>query len=180
MWYADNFQPQNWKKSKKYFILPLSTYSMCFASPPSLREYRYSSENFLLRNFIFWFNICFRDFETFVHLLKAALGSGILSMPYAFKCSGLAVGLAATLVTAFVCTYCSYLLVRHEIENIDVIFESPVSSVSLFKYLVMFQVKCAHSLYRRLNIPKMSYADVAEYSFANGPSGFRRWAKTAR
>lgn len=51
------------------------------------------------------------DTETLTHLLKASLGSGILSMPYAFACAGLTTGLVATIVTAVVCTYCSYILV---------------------------------------------------------------------
>lgn len=91
------------------------------------------------------------DAETLTHLLKAALGSGILSMPYAFKCAGLTTGLVATIVTAFVCTYCSYIL-----------------------------VKCAHSLYHRVRLTQMTYAEVAEVSFANGPRAFRAWSKFAR
>lgn len=51
------------------------------------------------------------DNETLTHLLKASLGTGILSMPLAFKCSGLVFGIFATILTAFVCTHCSYILV---------------------------------------------------------------------
>ncbi|XP_065213445.1 proton-coupled amino acid transporter-like protein pathetic isoform X2 [Planococcus citri] len=91
------------------------------------------------------------DMETMTHLLKASLGSGILSMPYAFKCAGLSMGLLATVLTAFICTYCSYIL-----------------------------VKCAHSLYFRVKIHTMSYADVAEVAFANGPAAVRPYSKFSR
>lgn len=38
---------------------------------------------------------------------------------------------------------------------------------------VGLQVKCAHTLYRRTKVTAMSYADVAEVAFANGPSWSR-------
>lgn len=43
--------------------------------------------------------------------MKAALGTGILSMPIAFKNAGLVVGIFATVLVAFVCTHCAYILV---------------------------------------------------------------------
>lgn len=49
--------------------------------------------------------------ETLTHLLKASLGTGILAMPFAFKRAGLYGGIFATILTAFVCTHCSYILV---------------------------------------------------------------------
>lgn len=53
------------------------------------------------------------DGETVTHLLKASLGTGILAMPVAFMYSGLALGIFATILTALVCTHCSYILVRY-------------------------------------------------------------------
>lgn len=53
----------------------------------------------------------FRNNETLTHLLKASLGTGILSMPIAFKYSGLINGIIMTIFTAFICTHCSYVLV---------------------------------------------------------------------
>ncbi|XKL59593.1 hypothetical protein PGB90_000609 [Kerria lacca] len=91
------------------------------------------------------------DCETTIHLLKASLGSGILSMPYAFGCAGLTIGLIATIITAIICTYCSYIL-----------------------------VKCAHVLYYKVRVHTMSYVDVAEIAFANGPPSVRKWSKIAR
>lgn len=53
-----------------------------------------------------------RDMETFIHLLKGSLGSGILAMPLAFMNAGLIFGLVATALIGFVCTYCVHILVR--------------------------------------------------------------------
>ncbi|XP_031631258.1 proton-coupled amino acid transporter-like protein pathetic isoform X2 [Contarinia nasturtii] len=88
------------------------------------------------------------DNDTLAHLLKASLGTGILSMPFAFKCSGLLFGIFATIVTAFICTHCSYIL-----------------------------VKCAHTLYKRTRRTTMNFAEVAEVAFANGPKWSRRYAR---
>lgn len=54
----------------------------------------------------------FRDMETFIHLLKGSLGSGILAMPMAFMNAGLVFGLIATATIGFVCTYCVHILVN--------------------------------------------------------------------
>ncbi|XP_026816116.1 LOW QUALITY PROTEIN: proton-coupled amino acid transporter-like protein pathetic [Rhopalosiphum maidis] len=89
--------------------------------------------------------------ETLTHLLKASLGTGILAMPLAFQCSGLITGVFATVFVSFVCTYCSYSL-----------------------------VKCAHTLYRRTRVSSMSYADVAEVAFANGPKWSRNFSSVTR
>jgi len=53
----------------------------------------------------------FRDCDTLTHLLKASLGTGILAMPIAFKSAGLLLGIFATILVAFVCTHCAYILV---------------------------------------------------------------------
>lgn len=50
--------------------------------------------------------------ETFIHLLKGSLGSGILAMPMAFMNAGLVFGLIATATIGFVCTYCVHILVN--------------------------------------------------------------------
>lgn len=91
------------------------------------------------------------DCDTLTHLLKASLGTGILAMPDAFKDAGLSVGIFATIFVAFLCTYCSYILVR-----------------------------CAHELYHRTRVSAMSFADVAEVSFNSGPKPIRKYAGLAR
>lgn len=91
------------------------------------------------------------NMETLTHLLKASLGTGILAMPIAFMYSGLAIGIISTIVTAFICTHCSYVL-----------------------------VKCAHTLYYRTRRTKMSFAEVAEVAFLNGPKWGRKFAALAK
>ncbi|XP_031828390.1 solute carrier family 36 member pathetic [Nomia melanderi] len=91
------------------------------------------------------------DCDTLTHLLKASLGTGILSMPIAFKNAGLLVGVFATILVAFVCTHCAYIL-----------------------------VKCAHVLYHKTRRTEMSFADVAEVAFSTGPEWGRRFSKPIR
>ncbi|XP_014242308.1 proton-coupled amino acid transporter-like protein pathetic [Cimex lectularius] len=91
------------------------------------------------------------DCDTLTHLLKASLGTGILAMPYAFKNAGMSLAIILTVVVAIICTHCAYIL-----------------------------VKCAHELYRRTRVTAMSFPDVGEVAFANGPAWGRRYSKLAR
>ncbi|XP_063702095.1 proton-coupled amino acid transporter-like protein pathetic isoform X2 [Culicoides brevitarsis] len=88
------------------------------------------------------------DRDTLMHLLKASLGTGILSMPVAFSNAGTVVGIFATIFTAIICTHCAYVL-----------------------------VKCAHVLYRRTRKTQMTFAEVAQYSFEKGPKFLRPFSK---
>lgn len=89
--------------------------------------------------------------ETFVHLLKGSLGSGILAMPVAFANAGLWFGLIATFAIGTICTYCVHVL-----------------------------VKCAHILCKRRRIPAMGFADIVEQAFLDGPSAINRWSRFMR
>ncbi|EFN70451.1 Proton-coupled amino acid transporter 4 [Camponotus floridanus] len=91
------------------------------------------------------------DCDTLTHLLKASLGSGILAMPIAFKNAGLLLGIFATILVAFVCTHCAYIL-----------------------------VKCAHLLYHKTRKTEMGFAEVAEVAFDKGPQWARKFAKPSR
>lgn len=91
------------------------------------------------------------DNETLTHLLKASLGTGILGMPFAFMCSGLIMGIFSTIFTAFICTHCSYVL-----------------------------VKCGHKLYYRTRRTKMTFAEIAEAAFQKGPKWCRGFAPVAK
>lgn len=91
------------------------------------------------------------DCDTLTHLLKASLGTGILAMPDAFRNAGLTAGVIGTVLVAIVCTHCAYIL-----------------------------VKCAHELYYRTRVTAMSFADVGEVAFANGPPWARKFSKLAR
>ncbi|KAG8240467.1 hypothetical protein J437_LFUL010805 [Ladona fulva] len=84
------------------------------------------------------------DLDTLVHLVKGCLGSGILAMPLAFKNAGLHFGLAATFVIGLISTHCVHML-----------------------------VETAHGLCRKLRIPSLTYGDVAEKTFENGPTSIR-------
>ncbi|KAL5289754.1 hypothetical protein ACFFRR_009649 [Megaselia abdita] len=91
------------------------------------------------------------DLETFVHLLKGSLGSGILAMPVAFANAGLWFGLIATFTVGTICTYCVHIL-----------------------------VKCAHILSKRRRIPAMGFADIVEQAFLDGPAAINRWSRFMR
>ncbi|KAK0093529.1 hypothetical protein PV326_013339 [Microctonus aethiopoides] len=91
------------------------------------------------------------DGQTLTHLLKASLGTGILSMPFAFRSAGLVFGIFATMFVSLICTHCSYIL-----------------------------VKCAHVLYHKTKKTEMSYAEVAEATFASGPKILHKFASPSR
>lgn len=48
---------------------------------------------------------------TFVHVMKSALGIGILSVPGAFKDGGLVFGVAGTFFLAMLCSHSAHILV---------------------------------------------------------------------
>lgn len=89
--------------------------------------------------------------DTFIHLLKGSLGSGILAMPLAFSHAGLTLGLICTFSIGLICTYCVHIL-----------------------------VKSSHALCRRTKVPALGFAEVAETSFLVGPPAMRQWAKFAK
>ncbi|XP_066151523.1 proton-coupled amino acid transporter-like protein pathetic isoform X2 [Euwallacea fornicatus] len=91
------------------------------------------------------------NMDTLTHLLKASLGTGILSMPAAFKASGLVMGVFSTILVSVICTHCSYIL-----------------------------VVCAHELYRRAGKTQMSFAEVAEEACRRGPKWAQPFALTAK
>lgn len=91
------------------------------------------------------------DIDTLIHFLKAAVGTGILGMPLAFKNSGLSLGLIFTILVAIICTHCAYIL-----------------------------VKCAHIMYKRLRVTEMTFPGVGEAIFANGPEWGRKYSTVAR
>ncbi|XP_060520372.1 proton-coupled amino acid transporter-like protein pathetic isoform X2 [Cylas formicarius] len=91
------------------------------------------------------------DCDTLTHLLKASLGTGILSMPAAFQASGLALGIFSTILVSVICTHCAYIL-----------------------------VVCAHELYRRVGKTQMGFAEVAEQACLRGPKWARKFGEPAR
>lgn len=91
------------------------------------------------------------DLDTLIHLLKGSLGSGILAMPMAFKNAGLAFGVVATFAIGFICTYCVHIL-----------------------------VKCSHVICRRIQVPSLGFADLAEAAFLAGPQAVHKFSGLAR
>lgn len=90
------------------------------------------------------------DFETFVHLLKGSLGTGMLAMPMAFKNSGLFVGLVGSIVVGYVCTYCVHMFVR-----------------------------ASHVLCHRHQLPAIGFQKIVELSFLEGPECLKKFSKAA-
>lgn len=72
-------------------------------------------------------------------------------MPLAFKNAGLWFGLPFLIVICAISTYCVHILIR-----------------------------CAHVLYRRVRVPALSYAEIAETAFLAGPPKWQRWSGHAR
>ncbi|CAG9816111.1 unnamed protein product [Phaedon cochleariae] len=91
------------------------------------------------------------DCDTLTHLLKASLGTGILSMPAAFYASGLVLGIFSTILVSVICTHCSYIL-----------------------------VVCAHELYKKAGKTQMGFADIAEEACLRGPAWGKKFAGSAR
>ncbi|KAK6628811.1 hypothetical protein RUM43_002627 [Polyplax serrata] len=91
------------------------------------------------------------NLDTLIHLLKGSLGSGILAMPLAFANAGLFFGVFATVLVGAICTYCVHML-----------------------------VSCAHTLYRRMKVPTLDYAGVAEAAFLLGPDPVKKYRRLAK
>lgn len=85
--------------------------------------------------------------DTLLHLLKAAIGTGILAIPSAFRDAGYAVGVVGVIVMAALYTYCIHLLLSAEYE-----------------------------LCRRRRQVNMTYAQTVKAAFEEGPQTFRRLA----
>ncbi|CAG9856127.1 unnamed protein product [Phyllotreta striolata] len=54
------------------------------------------------------------NMETLIHLLKGAIGTGILAMPEAFKYAGMINGIISTILIGLLSTYCLHVLVRSQ------------------------------------------------------------------
>ncbi|XP_054269576.1 proton-coupled amino acid transporter-like protein pathetic [Macrosteles quadrilineatus] len=85
------------------------------------------------------------------HMIKGSLGSGILSMPMAFRDAGLWVGLIGAILIGMLCTHCVHILVM-----------------------------CSQVLSKRIKRPSLGFAETTEAAFSTGPVMFRRYAGVAR
>ncbi len=87
--------------------------------------------------------------DTLLHLLKAAVGTGILAIPSAFKDAGYAVGVGGVLFVAFIYAYCMHLFLAAEYE-----------------------------LCKRRRVPNMTYANTVHAAFEECLPK-HRWLATA-
>ncbi|KAK5639774.1 hypothetical protein RI129_010585 [Pyrocoelia pectoralis] len=84
------------------------------------------------------------NWETFFHLVKGCLGTGILAMPKAFSNSGYLLGIIGTLFIGIICIYCIHILVKAEYE-----------------------------LCKRRKVGSLTFPATTEAAFRDGPAFFR-------
>lgn len=90
------------------------------------------------------------NFETWVHMLKGSLGTGVLAMPEAFTNAGILIGTLGTIFIGSVCTYCLHVLIR-----------------------------CQYTLCKRARIPVINYPDTVRMALESGPVPLRPMARYA-
>ncbi|XP_025158981.1 proton-coupled amino acid transporter-like protein pathetic [Harpegnathos saltator] len=89
-----------------------------------------------------------RDFAAFVHLLKCAIGTGVLFLPHAFRRTGYAMSMVCGVIVAMICTHTAVIVVQ-----------------------------CSQVLCRRNRVPMLDFAKTAEFSFQAGPERIRKYAR---
>ncbi|XP_059610616.1 proton-coupled amino acid transporter-like protein CG1139 [Phlebotomus argentipes] len=85
-----------------------------------------------------------------VHILKGAIGSGILAMPDALKNSGYISGTLGTLAIATLIVYTIHMLMR-----------------------------CRYAICKKLSVPSMSYAEAMKTALVGGPSCLQSFANSS-
>ncbi|KAF5301780.1 hypothetical protein FQR65_LT08763 [Abscondita terminalis] len=78
------------------------------------------------------------EFSALLHLVKSVIGSGILSLPIAFKCAGLIMGTVGLVITATICLYCTYLI----IESSNYLNKATGSTISSFAEVAGASCRC--------------------------------------
>lgn len=91
-------------------ISTIHIYTEMFRIPPRNYYFSYYFIAILNKSDKFFFHYT-RNFETLIHILKGALGTGILAMPQAFSNAGYVSGFINTLLLGLLCTYCLHVLV---------------------------------------------------------------------
>uniref|UniRef100_A0A182TUH2 Amino acid transporter transmembrane domain-containing protein n=1 Tax=Anopheles melas TaxID=34690 RepID=A0A182TUH2_9DIPT len=81
---------------------------------------------------------------TFVHVMKSALGIGILSVPYAFKNGGLVFGVFGAFLFAMLCSHSAHIL-----------------------------VSTSYKICKKERIPVLGFAETVEKACVNGPASVR-------
>ncbi|XP_049865356.1 proton-coupled amino acid transporter-like protein CG1139 [Pectinophora gossypiella] len=88
---------------------------------------------------------------SFFHLLKSSLGSGILSMPAAFKHTGIIPGCIGTVIVGFIATHCVHILVT-----------------------------TSRDICKECHVASLSYTTTCERVFKNGPKRTRPYSTFVR
>ncbi|XP_029724239.2 proton-coupled amino acid transporter-like protein CG1139 isoform X1 [Aedes albopictus] len=88
---------------------------------------------------------------TLIHLVKGTLGTGILSMPLAFRNGGFAFGIVGTVISGIIYAHCVYLL-----------------------------VSTSRKACRRSFVPMLGYTETVENVFTHGPRGIKKYTILAR
>ncbi|XP_020287063.1 proton-coupled amino acid transporter-like protein pathetic [Pseudomyrmex gracilis] len=88
------------------------------------------------------------DFTAFSHLIKCAIGTGILFLPYAFRRTGYVISIVCGILVTLLCTHTAILIVQ-----------------------------CSQALCRRNRVPMLDFAETAQFSFQSGPERIRKYAK---
>ncbi|KAG5682003.1 hypothetical protein PVAND_011399 [Polypedilum vanderplanki] len=88
------------------------------------------------------------NWETFFHLMKGSLGTGILAMANAFNDAGYVVGCIGTIIIGVLCTYCIHQLISAEYE-----------------------------LCKRKRVPSLTYVGVTEAALLEGPKCLKRFSR---
>ncbi|XP_018407380.1 PREDICTED: uncharacterized protein LOC108783330 [Cyphomyrmex costatus] len=87
-------------------------------------------------------------FAVLMHLLKCALGTGILFLPHAFRRTGYMVSIVCGIVIGTLCIHMAVIIVQ-----------------------------CSQALCRRNRVPMLNFAETAQFSFQSGPERIRKYAK---
>lgn len=85
--------------------------------------------------------------DTLIHLLKASLGTGILSMPQAIYHAGYVLGSIGTVVIGLIAVYCMQILLESHYE-----------------------------LCKRRKVPSMDYPTIAASAILEGPTWMHKYS----
>ncbi|KAG5321786.1 S36A1 protein, partial [Acromyrmex heyeri] len=88
------------------------------------------------------------DFAVYMHLVKCAIGTGILFLPHAFRRTGYAVSIVCGIIMGMVCMRMAVIIVQ-----------------------------CSQILCRRNRVPMLDLAETAQFSFQSGPERIRKYAR---
>lgn len=99
-----------------------------------------------------------------IHLLKSALGTGVLAMPDAYKHCGFISGTVLICISVIILTYCLNILVR-------------ISLLGTFFSFNLLQVKAEYKMCKQLKVPLIKYPQAMKIAVEMGPKWLRGCGK---